>query len=324
MAASYFLGVDGGGTKTEFVLTDEAGKVLATWQGGPSYYIQIGFEGLHHLLAEGVAAVLKSVGGTPKDITYAFFGLPAYGEDSSAQTFLEVIPEAVLGHHRYACGNDMICGWAGSLGGRDGINIVAGTGSIGYGERKGASARGGGWGEVFSDEGSAHWIAIQGLNAFSRMGDGRLPKGPLYDIFMAELELKHDLEVCGYVFGREGHGPSRDKIAALSKLVARACEQGDPEARRIFDRAGYELVLIIEAIRVRLGFTDDEVVPLSFSGGVFRGGNLILEPLRRHLAAHHAHYELISPQMSPSLGAALYAARLAKSGQMFLPQTGTR
>jgi N-acetylglucosamine kinase-like BadF-type ATPase len=320
VAASYFLGVDGGGTKTEFVLTDQAGTVLGTYQGGPSYYIQIGFEGLHHLLAEGVSAVLKKVGATTADIDYAFFGLPAYGEDSSAQTFLDVIPEAVLGHHRYACGNDMICGWAGSLGGRDGINIVAGTGSIGYGERQGTSARGGGWGEVFSDEGSAHWIAIQGLNVFSRMGDGRLPKGPLYDIFMAELDLKHDLDVCGYVFGREGHGPSRDKIAALSKLVARACERGDVEARRIFDRAGYELALIIDAIRVSLGFTGEEEVPLSYSGGVFRGEGLILDPLKRYLSALYPHYHLVSPQMSPSLGAALYAARLAAvSDQILLP-----
>ncbi|MEI9903464.1 MAG: BadF/BadG/BcrA/BcrD ATPase family protein [Asticcacaulis sp.] len=73
----------------------------------------------------------------------------------------------------------MICGWAGSLAGADGINIVAGTGSIGYGERLGRGARAGGWGEVFSDEGSAYWIAVQGLAAFARMSDGRLAKGPL-------------------------------------------------------------------------------------------------------------------------------------------------
>ena len=72
---------------------------------------------------------------------------------------LDAMPAALLGHRRYRCGNDMVCAWAGSLGGEDGINIVAGTGSIGYGERAGASARAGGWGEVFGDEGSAYWIA---------------------------------------------------------------------------------------------------------------------------------------------------------------------
>ena len=74
---------------------------------------------------------------------------------------------------RYRCGNDAVCGWAGALAGEDGINIVAGTGSIGYGEFEGRAARAGGWGELFSDEGSAHWIAREALSLFSRMSDGR-------------------------------------------------------------------------------------------------------------------------------------------------------
>ena len=83
----------------------------------------------------------------------------------------------------------MVCGWAGSLGAEDGINIVAGTGSIGYGQRGSVSARAGGWGEAFSDEGSAYWIAMQGLNAYSRMSDGRLPKGPLHTLINEALNL---------------------------------------------------------------------------------------------------------------------------------------
>ena len=73
----------------------------------------------------------------------------------------------------------MVCGWAGSLAGEDGINVISGTGSMTYGERHGTGHRVGGWGELFGDEGSAYWIAAQGLNAFSRMSDGRLARGPL-------------------------------------------------------------------------------------------------------------------------------------------------
>lgn len=308
MGRSYYLGVDGGGTKTGFVLADETGHVVASHQLGTSYYIQIGFDGLHELLAEGVGTLLSAVNATPDDIAHAFFGLPAYGEDSHAQAFLDVIPEAVLGHRRYACGNDMICGWAGSLGGQDGINIVAGTGSIGYGEHEGKSARGGGWGEIFSDEGSAHWIAVQGLNAFSRMGDGRLPKGPLYDVFMQAMDLKVDLDICGYVFGRES--PSRDKIAAMSQLVVKAVEAGDETARGIFDQAGCELAAIVDAIRLQLDYARVESVRVSYSGGVFKCGELILQPFRRHLAELYTAYEIVQPRFSPSVGAILYAARL--------------
>jgi N-acetylglucosamine kinase-like BadF-type ATPase len=304
-----YLGVDGGGTKTEFVLIDHAGQVLARHQGATSYYLQIGFDGLNRLLTEGVQAVLAAAQMRTTDLTYAFFGLPAHGEDSEVQPLLDVIPEAVLGHRRYRCGNDMICGWAGSLAGADGINIVAGTGSIGYGERLNQSARAGGWGEVFSDEGSAYWIAIQGLNAFSRMSDGRLPKGPLYAILKAHFDLGSDLDLCGRIMG-EG-APSRDRIAALSQQVAQAAQDGDTQAEKIFSHGAQELAGMIEAIRRQIGFTADETVRVSYSGGVFNSQDLILAPLRHALSTFSRHYDLTEPLLSPSLGAALYAARIA-------------
>jgi len=304
-----FLGVDGGGTKTAFVLTDRSGRELARHEGGSSYYIQTGVEALHTLLHDGVQALLSAAGASPDDVIFAFFGLPSHGEDSQIQPFLDVIPEALLGHRRYACGNDMICGWAGSLGGEDGINIVAGTGSIGYGERSGLSARGGGWGEIFSDEGSAYWIAVQGLNVFSRMADGRLPRGPLYDLLMRELDLKTDLDVCAFVYSTTT--PQRARIAGLSRVVARAATLGDDAARRVFADAGQALAAIVDAIRLRLEYPADEPVNLSYSGGVFASGELILEPFRLQLSIHSPNYRIVTPRYNPAIGAAIYAARLS-------------
>jgi len=309
MGQGLFLGVDGGGTKTEFVLIDRAGRVAGRHQGGASYYLQVGFDGLNRVLADGVAAVIGQADAGPGDIIYAFFGLPAYGEDSEVRPLLDVMPEAVLGHRRYHCGNDMVCGWAGSLASRDGINIVAGTGSIGYGEYRGRNARAGGWGEVFSDEGSAYWIAVQGLNAFTRMSDGRRARGPLHDIFRAHFELADDLDVCGRVMGQGT--PSRDAIAALSQLVSRAAEAGDPAALGIFETAGAELAAMVEAIRAAVGIPGAETTAVSYSGGVFNSGKLILEPFSRALTRFDAQYRLQAPLLPPGLGAALYAARCA-------------
>ena len=303
-----YLGVDGGGTKTAFVLVDRAGRELARHEGGSSYHVDIGVEKLHVLLHDGVHSVLRQAGASADDVLYAFFGLPAHGEDSQIQPVLDVIPEALLGHRRYACGNDMICGWAGSLAGEDGINIVAGTGSIGYGERQGLSARGGGWGELFSDEGSAYWIAIQGLNAFSRMSDGRLSRGPLHDLLVHEFALTNDLDLCAHIYCRSA--PQRDRIAAISRLVARAAVQGDEAARRICVDAGEALAQIVDTIRQRLEYRPGEPVNLSYSGGVFQSGELILDPFRRRLSACSPDYRIISPRYSPAIGAAIYAARL--------------
>jgi N-acetylglucosamine kinase-like BadF-type ATPase len=246
-------------------------------------------------------------------IAHAFFGIPAYGEDSEAQVLLDAMPAALLGHRRYCCGNDMVCAWAGSLAGEDGINIVAGTGSIGYGERGGEAARAGGWGEVFGDEGSAYWIAVQGLNVFTRMSDGRMPKGLLYALFQDAFRLEDDLDLCARVLNNH----TRDSIAAIAQLVTRAAQEGDAAAIRIFDRAANELTAVVDAVRRALDFAPDEIVPLSYSGGVFHAGALILDPFRRHLAARCPKFDLRTPLLSPSIGAAVYAAKLA--GSPFVP-----
>ncbi|MDE2221304.1 MAG: N-acetylglucosamine kinase, partial [Gammaproteobacteria bacterium] len=173
-----YLGVDGGGTKTALALVDADGNIRATHSAGGAYYFASGLAGTGKVLAEAVAELLASAKLRPAAIAHAFLGLPGYGEDSTLADELERLPAAFLPGITYRCGNDMVCGWAGSLAGRDGINVVAGTGSICYGEHGSSAARCGGWGELFSDEGSAHWIAIRGLNLFSRMSDGRVPRSP--------------------------------------------------------------------------------------------------------------------------------------------------
>lgn len=304
----YFLGVDGGGTKTAFVLVDQAGEIAASHEESNAYHLQIGLDGLRDVLAAGVRALLAKVGIGAGAIRHAFFGLPAYGEDSRIQPLIDALPEQILGHRRYHCGNDMVCGWAGSLAGGDGINIVAGTGSIGYGEREGRAARAGGWGELFSDEGSAHWIAVQGLNLFSRMSDGRRPKGPLHAMMMDLFALSSELDLSGRIMA--GDAASRDHVASLSRLVSRAAEQGDDQAAAILGAAAQELVAIVEAVRVSLGYPLGQPVPVSYSGGVFRAGDGILVPFRAALAQTRVDYILSAPRFSPMLGAAIQAARL--------------
>jgi N-acetylglucosamine kinase-like BadF-type ATPase len=307
MSRTLFLGVDGGGTKTHFVVVDRDGKLVESCEGPNSYYPEIGIDGLRDVLAEGLAAVFDPAGIDGSAIAHAFFGLPAYGEDSAAQVLLDALPEPLLGHRRYRCGNDMVCAWAGSLGGEDGVNIVAGTGSIGYGERRGRSARAGGWGEVLGDEGSAYWIAVQGLNAFTRMSDGRLSKGPLYETFRAELHLGADLDLCAKVMSEH----TRGSIAAMSRLVASAAHDGDSSAIQIFGEAARELAAIVEAVRQALEFEPGETVPVSYSGGVFNAGALILDPFRRHLEQRSGSYRVTAPILAPSGGAVIYAAKLA-------------
>jgi N-acetylglucosamine kinase-like BadF-type ATPase len=307
-ATRVYLGVDGGGTKTALVLIDSEGTIRATHLAPGSYYLTIGLEALGTLLADGVNAVLAKAAVGAEELDFAFFGLPAYGEDTVLAAPLSDLPRRCLPAGQYLCGNDMICGWAGSLLCRDGISIVAGTGSICYGERNGAGARCGGWGELFSDEGSAYWMACRGLNLFSRMSDGRAARGPLYDIVRQRLGLTEDLDLCGHVFSRLGG--DRARIAQLSKWLTQAAAAGDAQAMTIVRCAAEELALMVDATRRHLAFGAAEPVPVSYSGGVFdNAGALLLDHFNAALQALRPGYRVSEPVLPPGIGAALYAAK---------------
>lgn len=308
--SAYFLGVDGGGSMTRLLLIDADGRELAHAETGTIDHGQIGIDSAAGRLAEGLEALFSAAGVPREDLAFAYFGLPAYGEDARAAERLAELPAGLLGHRRYECGNDMVCGWAGSLAGADGVNVVAGTGSIGYGERKGISARAGGWGNAIGDEGSGYWIASRALSLFSRMSDGRAPKGPLHALLKAELGLERDLDLCSLV-GAGGLLTTRNRVAALCPLVARAAAQGDAAAQAIFIDAASELAAIVEAVRIAVGYADEEVAPVSYSGGAFAAGDFLKSAFAAAVSERSGTYRLTAPILSPLAGAALLAARLA-------------
>jgi N-acetylglucosamine kinase-like BadF-type ATPase len=303
-----FLGVDGGGTQTRFVLIDEAGRVLASHREGPAYYLEIGLDELRRMLARGVERTLRQGRVREEDLGYTFLGLPAYGEDSKLLPDLDAAPSQALPHGRYRCDNDMVCGWAGALAGADGINIVSGTGSIAYGEFAGRKARAGGWGELFSDEGSSYWLAREGLRLFSRMSDGRSPRGPLYEHVRRHFALESDLDLCAAIYGRDiAH---RSRFAQLSRLLTAAAADGDRAALDLLAAGAKELADMVDAVCAQLLIPPDTSVPVCSSGGMVQPGSGLREALGSELQGRPNPYRFIEARFPPDLGAAIQAARL--------------
>lgn len=303
-----YLGVDGGGTKTRFRLIDEQGRILASHLEGSAYYLEVGLERAREMLARGIAETLRLGGLDERALTYAFIGLPAYGEDHALIEVLDALPAHGLPNRRYRCGNDMVCGWAGALAGADGINVVCGTGSIAYGEYRGRAARAGGWGELFSDEGSSYWLAREGLRLFSRMSDGRAVRGPLYEQVRRHFKLGQDLDLCAAIYGQDA--AHRSQLAQLSQLVTAAAADGDRAAQDLIEQAAEELADLVQAVHVRLEVPADASLPVTYSGGMFRLGERLTGPLRKKLERRNGHLVLTAPRFSPDIGAALQAARL--------------
>jgi N-acetylglucosamine kinase-like BadF-type ATPase len=304
-----YLGVDGGGSKTAFLLVDESGRVLASHTEGPAYYLEIGWQAMRAMLARGIEATLSRAALSPSSLDFAFLGLPAYGEDSRLLGALDAVASPPLQPGRYRCGNDAVCGWAGALACQDGINIVAGTGSIAYGEFSGRVARAGGWGELYSDEGSAHWIAREGLNLFSRMSDGRTRRGALYDLVRRHFELQSDLDLCAVIYDRKQY--QRSNIAALSTVIAQAATAQDVQVLALYSRAADELAQIIHAVYRQLEIPEHATVTISYSGGMFQQRDLLLKHLESRLAMDRGRYRVVAPRLSPAAGAVLYAAKLS-------------
>lgn len=302
----YYIGIDGGGTKTSFTLINEQGIKIGQYKTGTTHYAQIGFDGLKNVITEGVEEILKISNLSRDSIKGVFLGLPGYGEVKSVKLKIEEVVESIFSDIKYEIGNDVEVGLAGSLAGKDGINIVSGTGSIALGkDSTGTFARCGGWGDYVGDEGSAHWIGKRTLEVFSKEADNRLEKGDLYYNIREKLRIEDDFDIIDYVLNKIQK--DRGKIAEFSSICYESALQGDKNAIKIFEEAAYELSLLVKMIVNKLNF--DEEILVSYSGGVFNSGDMILKPLKNELLDFNVR--LIEPILGPDEGACLLAYKLA-------------
>ena len=146
----YFLGIDGGGTKTDFLVTDDRGNVIAQKRIGTVSYRIIGADSSIRLLNRTIAELLEDLEGP----TFICMAYPNWGESEAGDSVIWN-RRREISIHPIQIVNDCVAGWAGSLAMDPGINLVAGTGSSAYGRNAaGGEARSGGCSEHFSDEGS--------------------------------------------------------------------------------------------------------------------------------------------------------------------------
>lgn len=299
---TYYIGIDGGGTKTIFCLLNEEGTVLSAYKDGSASYKQIGMEGVVALLEKGIFQLLKEADVSQNENIWTCFGMPTYGESRANDELMESLIKRRLEKYHIKLVNDCEVAWAGSLLLEPGINLVAGTGTIGFGKNiQGDFLSAGGWSEYFSDEGSGRWLGIKCLELFSKQADERLKKGPLYEIVKEYFSLTEDKEIID-LFEKD-YQPYRSKIAFLQKLLLEAAKQGDQSAIQAYDDAAKELAMIIRTLYIRLKF--HEKCPVSYSGGIFKTGELVVTPLKKYLS--DLNITIVESQGSPWVGAGLLA-----------------
>src|ERR1700730_9325801 len=164
----YSIGFDGGGTKTECVVLDSAGKIIGEGRGGPSNPLRCGFDAAFGSLRQAATEALKTAGLHTSSMTGVCAGLAGAGRRNVVRRVLvflaQEFPAAVV-HVTTDCeiALEAIAGTG------PGIVLISGTGSVAYGRNsKGETARAGGYGPWVGDEGSAFDIGRRAMGAVAR------------------------------------------------------------------------------------------------------------------------------------------------------------
>lgn len=299
-----FLGIDAGGTKTQFALCDAEGRVLATHRCEGISLGALGADGMCAALTVNTEHILSMAPGTDRELGAVCFGVPCLGENrQDDETVIALVAEVFSDTQRVLV-NDAEVAWAGSFALKPGINLVAGTGTIAFGcDGEGNTARCGGWHHLFSDEGSGYWLGRRTLELFCKQSDGRSTRGPLHAIIRHHFALTDDFDIIP--IAENEILPHRDKVAALQLLLLEAARQGDADAIDSYRLAAHEIALNVRGIISRLNFIPP--IAVSCSGGIFKVGEILTVPF--HAALETAGCVFATPKSPPWCGALMLALK---------------
>lgn len=297
-----FLGVDGGQSGTVALIADEAGQVLGAGRAGPCNHVSTEESRKRFQAAIGGAVheAAAAEGLTDPRFAAACFGLSGGPRDKDS------LARGMVRASRYLITHDADIALAGALEGEPGVIAIAGTGSIAFGRNAaGETARAGGWGYVFGDEGGAFDLVRQALRAALRHEEGWGPPTRLRDCLL-EATGAADVNDLMHRFYTPEY--PRDRIASYGKLIDDAAMDGDPVARDLLHGAAQALATLVAAVKHRL-LAGSGGAKVSYTGGVFESA--ALRERFHFLVELDGSSSVQAPQHGPAAGALLEAFRIA-------------
>jgi N-acetylglucosamine kinase-like BadF-type ATPase len=304
---TYFLGFDGGGTKTDCVLLDANRAIVGEGRGGPANPLRSGYELALASLREAAAQALAAAKIRPADVTSVCAGLAGAARRSVVSRVM-----VFLSHEFPASVTQVVTDFEVALeaaaGSGPGVVLIAGTGSVAYGRNAaGETARAGGYGPWIGDEGSAFEIGRRAVSAVARARDSDAPSTLLTEMISGALScpgwddlVLQTMRVPDEVFPK------------LFPVVAEAADKDDAVAKEILSSSAISLGHLAAAVISRLGMRYQQF-PLVKCGGVF-GRSPILDVLvDAALASAGPRARVSRAEISPAVGAARMAARLSES-----------
>jgi N-acetylglucosamine kinase-like BadF-type ATPase len=302
---SYYLGIDGGGTKTTCAVGDES-QLLATATAGPSNIVRVGEVQARESLQQAVRQACAAAGITPAQVVRTCVGGSGAAHPELAEAVRRSLAEVLTSPIDVV--GDMQIALKAAFDAGPGVIVIAGTGSIAYGRgQQGTTLRAGGWGFAIGDEGSAHWIGRAAVSAVLRAADPRdgTPEPLQNSAFSTAL-----CKVWGVTsltdLARAANSVPPSDFAALFPAVAAS---QDDLAAQVLTHAGRELADVAAVVIPHL-FAKGQApsVPVAMIGGVFRHAPLVRQVFYNELRALDPRVE-VNPQVVEPVEGALRMAR---------------
>jgi len=265
-SAAYLVGIDGGGTGTRARLLSADGTRLGDGEAGPSGLGQ-GIDQAWTHVRQAVDQAFRAAGIEPALPHAIAVGMGLAGVELTPlrQRFLRCAP----GYAALALDSDAHTAVLGAHGGKPGVVVAAGTGSVGEAlHSDGKRVTAGGWGFAIGDEGSGAWLGLRAMRLVHRALDGRADAGPLARALMSRCGADREA-----LLSWAGHS-SQHAHAALAPLVFDH-EEVDPAAAALIADA----VDALEELAAALDPSGE--LPLVIAGSIGRRLESRLTPRTR-------------------------------------------
>ncbi|MBN2981411.1 N-acetylglucosamine kinase [Cohnella algarum] len=267
---NYYLGVDGGGSKTLAVVCDERGVILGRGHSGCGNH-QSGTEPAKANIREAVEGALAQAGLKRGEIAFTVYGLAGADREADFRVLRPMLADLGLAAHDIVC--DTVIGLRAGTRQPDGVVLVCGSGTNCYGiNKRGESFQCGGFGYPYGDFGGGTDLAVEAFRSVIRAWEGRGEPTLLTEAVPASLGYASVEAMFHDFLDRDARIPRH-----LAKLLFEVADR-DEVARRILRRQGRELGLSAEATIRRLGMEGDAFDLVLVGSVLTRGESRFVAP----------------------------------------------
>jgi N-acetylglucosamine kinase-like BadF-type ATPase len=245
----YLLGIDAGGTGVSCIAFSPTGDERGVWHAGPGNPTANG-------LNQAVTNIWLAADAARADLGPDCLGMLAGVAGAAAGGLRERLDQALTQRFPFpvAVIGDAEMVLEARLADRDGVIVIAGTGSIAWGRKGSEIARYGGWGHLIGDEGSGYGIAISALKAMFRDEDEGKPRQDLSQALLRALQVADLREVIELIYSHD-----KATVAALLPVIVAQADEGDRRARDLLENAGEELAIMALTCSRRLNLAEPEI-----------------------------------------------------------------